>query len=200
MKALIGKKIGMTRIFDKESKSIPVTAIQAGPCPIIKIQKKRVHIGFENLKKAKKSKKMFFHDLNHKPLRYVKTFKISENEVSKLSDKTQITVNDFKIGQKINVSGVSKGKGFSGVIKRHSFHGMPASHGHEKQRIPGSIGCQFPQRVIKGKKMAGQMGNKKITVKNLQIVDIDRDNNIILLKGSTPSCIGKILFISQTKL
>lgn len=185
MKMIIAQKIGMTRIFDKDNVSVPVSVLKAGPCKVRVIDDNHAEVEFKNKTNSKKSSKI------------VKQFKTNKEEISQIKDKKEITVKDFNINDKVDVTGVSKGKGFAGVMKRHGFGGMPASHGHEKQRIPGSIGCGYPERVIKGKKMAGHMGNAQITVKNLKIVDIDEENNIIALKGATPSYAGKILFIKS---
>lgn len=178
---IISQKIGMTRIFDKDGKSIAVSVLKAGPCPIKELSD--THATIEFTKNNKKKTKI------------IKQFKINEKDKENFKDKKEISLEDFKIGNKINITGISKGKGFAGVMKRHHFGGMPASHGHEKQRIPGSIGCGYPERVIKGKKMAGHMGNEQVTVKGLKIIDIDKENHLIALKGATPGYAGKILFI-----
>lgn len=191
---IIAEKIGMTRIFDKNDNSIPVTIVKAGPCPVISIDNNRVKIGFQKNKDKNKNSKNPSKNIKH---RYIREFKIDEKNIKDYTDKKQITVEDFKIGQNVDICGTSKGKGFAGVMKRHGFHGMPASHGHEKQRIPGSIGCRFPQRVTKGKRMAGHMGNTQITVKNVKIVDINPENNIIALRGATPGYAKKILYIKS---
>ena len=188
---IIAEKIGMTRIFDKEDNSVCVTILKAGPCPIVASDKTHVKIAFQENKKAKDAKN------DNKKYKYLKEFKITEKELDGYKDKKENTVNDFKVGQKIDITGTSKGKGFAGVMKRHGFHGMPASHGHEKQRIPGSIGCRYPQRVTKGRRMAGHMGNAQITVKNLEIIDVDTENNLIAIKGATPGYAKKILFIKS---
>ena len=199
MKFIFGKKIEMSQIFDEKGNVIPVTLIKAGPCYITQIKTKEkdkyesIQIGFEELKdkKIKKSQKS-------KPYRYLKEFRNKElktkNQELKLGDK--IDVSTFKEGDKVKISGISKGKGFAGGVKKWGFHGKPATHGtkHEERTI-GSIGSAFPQRVIKGKKMPGRMGTERITVKNLKVAKIDLENNIIMIKGAIPGHRGTLLEI-----
>jgi len=182
MKFILGKKLGMSQIFDEKGQAIPVTVIQAGPCFVTqtKTHKKdnyiAVQIGFEE-KKVTKSKK-------NKPYRYLKEFRV-DNEKHKTGDKIDVSI--FEQGDKIKVSGVSKGKGFQGVVKRHGFSGGPATHGHRHVlRAPGSIGSAFPQRVFKGKKMAGRAGFKRTTIKNLKIAFVDSKNNLLAVSGPVP--------------
>jgi len=188
---LFGEKIGMTRIFLK-NKGVPVTVIKAGPCPIVFIKSKdkygynAVEIGYGKNKKITKSIKGHLKNSKVDSVRHTCEVSISDDDKGKYKLGDIITIDSFKVGDKVDVSGTSKGKGFAGVMKRHGFSGMPASHGHEKQRIPGSIGCCYPQRVIKGKKMAGQMGNKSATVRRVIVCDIDKENNLIAVKGSVP--------------
>jgi len=199
MKFIFGKKIEMSQIFDEKGNVIPVTLIKAGPCYITQIKTKEkdkyesVQIGFEKLKdkKIKKSQKS-------KPYRYLKEFRNKElkskDQELKVGDK--IDVSTFKEGDKVKISGISKGKGFAGAVKKWGFHGKPATHGtkHEERTI-GSIGSAFPQRVIKGKKMPGRMGTERITVKNLKVAKIDVENNIIMIKGAIPGRRGTLLEI-----
>jgi len=174
MNFILGKKLGMSQIFDEKGNIIPVTVIKAGPCFITQINEKSVQIGFEKLEKVGKSKK-------NKPYRHLKEFKVVDGY--KVGDK--ITVDVFKQGDKIRVSSMSKGKGFQGVVKRHGFSGGPASHGHRHVlRAPGSIGSAYPQKVFKGKKMAGRAGFKRTTVKNLKIALID--NGLLAVSGAVP--------------
>jgi len=192
---ILGKKLGMSQIFDKENRIIPVTVIEAGPCFITQIKDekkdnyKAIQIGFEELKKKKLGKSK-----NGKPYRYLKEFRIYNDIESKIGDK--ITVNVFKQDDKVKISSKSKGKGFQGVVKRHGFSGGPASHGHRHVlRAPGSIGSAFPQKVFKGKKMAGRAGGNRITVRNLKVVDIDFENNLIVVRGAVSGPIGGLLEI-----
>ena len=195
MKFILGKKIGMTQIW-KENKVIPVTLIEAGPCFVTQIKTKEkdgyqaVQLGFEKIEKEKKIKK----SQKNKPFRYLREFRLDNVEEFKVGDV--IDVSRFEPGEKVKVSGISKGKGFQGVVKRWGFSGRNATHGvkHE-ERKPGSIGSAFPQRVIKGKKMPGRMGNERVTIKNLEIVDIDKEKNLIAVKGGVPGRRGALLEI-----
>jgi len=188
MKFIIGKKIEMSQIFDEKGNVVPVTLIKAGPCYITQIKKQSIQIGFEKLKdkKVKKPQK-------DRPYRYLKEFK---DDVSKYKIKNEIDVSIFKEGDIVKISGISKGKGFAGGVKKWGFHGKPATHGtkHEERTI-GSIGSAFPQRVIKGKKMPGRMGTERITVKNLKVAKIDVENNLIAVKGAVPGHRGTLLEI-----
>lgn len=199
MKFILGKKIEMSQIFDEKGNVIPVTLIKAGPCYITQIKTKEkdkyesVQIGFEKLKdkKIKKSQKS-------KPYRYLKELRNKElktkNQELKVGDK--IDVSTFKEGDKVKISGISKGKGFAGAVKKWGFHGKSATHGtkHEERTI-GSVGSAFPQRVIKGKKMPGRMGTERTTVKNLKVAKVDVENNIIMIKGAIPGHRGTLLEI-----
>jgi len=188
MKFILGKKIEMTQIWDKD-KVIPVTLIQAGPCFITQILEESVQIGFEKLKdkKIKKSQKSA-------PYRYLKEFKTED----KYEVGDEIGINIFEIGEKIRVSAISKGKGFQGGVKRWGFSGFGKSHGvkHGERKI-GSIGSAFPQRVFKGKKMPGRMGSDRITVKNLEVIKIDKENNLIALKGAVPGRRGTLVEVKS---
>jgi len=181
----------MSQIFDKEEKVIPVTLIEAGPCEILEIKKNgydAVQIGFEKLKSKKitKSKKK-------KPFRWLKEFE-SKAEEFKIGQKIDASL--FQEGDIVKISGISKGKGFQGAVKRWGFSGMGATHGvkHEHRTL-GSVGSTDAARVIKGKKMPGRMGNKRVTVKNLKIVKIDVKNNLLAVKGAVPGRKGTLLEI-----
>jgi len=195
---ILGKKLKMAQIW-KEGKVIPVTLIEAGPCFVTQIKTeekdgyKAVQIGFEKIEKEKKIKKT----QKDKPYKYLREFRTEEVEKFKVGDK--IDVSQFQVGEKVKVSGISKGKGFQGVVKRWGFSGRNKTHGvkHE-ERKPGSIGSAFPQRVIKGKKMPGRMGNERVTIKNLEIVDIDKDKNLLVIKGGVPGRRGTLLEIQTT--
>jgi len=183
----------MSQMFDEQGKVVPVTLIEAGPCYITQIKTKEkdsysaVQIGFIKKKKAKKSEK-------GKEFRYLKEFEIDEKNELKPGD--EINVSLFEEGDKIKISGISKGKGFQGAVKRWGFSGRPATHGtkHE-QRTLGSTGTSFPERVIKGRKMPGRTGGERTTVKNLKIVKIDKDNNLIAVKGAVVGISGGLVEI-----
>jgi len=192
MKFILGQKIGMSQIFDEKGNQIPITLIEAGPCKILQIKTKEkdgyevIQIGLEKLKekKVKKTQK-------EKPFRYLREFK---DDISKYKLGQEIDVSIFKEGDKVSVSGISKGKGFAGVVKRWGFHGRPRTRGtkHE-ERQPGSVGASTPSRVVKGRKMAGRMGFERITVQNLKIVKIDKENNLLAIKGAVPGRRGILL-------
>ncbi len=194
MKFILGKKIEMSQIFDEKGNVIPVTLIKAGPCYITQIKTKEkdkyesVQIGFEKLKEKKVKKPQ-----KDRPYRYLREFK---SQISNLKIEDKIDVSVFQEGDIVKISGISKGKGFAGAVKRWGFHGQSATHGtkHEERTI-GSIGSAFPQRVIKGKKMPGRMGTERVTVKNLKIAKIDPENNIIMIKGAIPGRRGTLLEI-----
>ena len=193
MKFILGQKLGMSQIFDKERKMIPVTLIEAGPCQVTQVKSKEkdgyeaVQVGFiEKKKRIKKTEK-------GKEFRYLKEFKDGE---FKSGDKIDVSV--FQEGDIVKISGISKGKGFQGAVKRWGFAGRGASHGvkHEARTL-GSIGTSFPEHVAKGRKMPGQTGRERTTVKNLKIVQIDKDNNLIAVKGAVPGRKGTLLEIRE---
>jgi len=204
MKFILGKKSGMTQIFNKKGHVIPVTLIEAGPCFAIQNKTKEkdgyqsVQIGFEEIKdrKTKKPQKGHFKKANlEKNFRYLREFKNSN-----LKTGQKIDVSLFNPGEIVRVTGISKGKGFQGVVKRHGFSGFPASHGTKHGlRAPGSIGSAWPQRVFKGRKMAGRMGSDRITVQGLEIAQVDKDNNLLAIKGAVPGKRGTLLEIIVTK-
>ena len=190
-KALIGRKIGMTQIFDAEGKVIPVTAIEVGPCTVVQIKTKEqdgyeaVQLGFA-VAKAKLA-----------PKKYLREFKFNSIEGLNVGDELKADV--FEIGDKLDIQGTSKGKGFQGVIKRHGQARGPMGHGSMYHRRPGSMGpTSTPGRVFPGKKLPGHMGDVTVTIQNLEVVKIDLDKNVILVKGSVPGAKGSILKVKST--
>jgi len=191
---ILGKKLGMTRIFKEDGTICPVTVIEAGPCPVmqIKTQDKEgynaVQLGYDAIAERKVNKPMKGHmaKAGKDLYRTLKEFPLDAVEEYELGQ--DITVEIFSAGDKVKVTGTSKGKGFQGVMKRHNFAGSRASHGAEKvHRVPGSIGnATFPGRVWKGKKMPGQMGNARVTVSNVEIVDVRPEDNVLVVKGQIP--------------
>lgn len=186
MKFILGKKIEMSQIFDKEGKVIPVTLIKAGPCFVTRIKTKESN-GYEALQLGfeKRKKKKGFHFLREFPGNILEY---------KVGDKIDVSV--FQEGDKVKVSGISKGKGFQGAVKRWGFSGRGATHGvkHEARTL-GSVGSSFPQRVLPGKRMPGRTGGKRITVRNLKIVKIDKENDLMMVKGAVPGKRGTLLEI-----
>ena len=205
MFGLIGTKKGMTRVFKEDGASIPVTVIEI--CKSKIVQRKTpekdgyygIQINYGSKKKVSKSLEKKFKD-NDVSNGYLTEFNLTEEEFNKLAEVNELSVDFFNERLKVDVSGVSKGKGFAGVIKRHNFKMQDATHGNSlSHRAPGSIGqCQFPGRVFKGKKMAGQYGNKQITVQNLEIEKIDSDDSLILVQGSVPGSIGSFVRITPS--
>jgi large subunit ribosomal protein L3 len=194
MKFLLGQKLGMSQVFDEKGKRIPVTLVEAGPCVVTQVKTKEkdgyqaIQLGFKKIEKEKKIKK----PMRKKPFRWLREFKNGEYKVG-----DQIDVSVFQEGKKVKVSGISKGKGFQGAVKRWGFKGRAsATHGtkHEHRTL-GSIGSSFPEKVIKGKKMPGRMGSERTTVKNLEIVKIDKENNLLAVKGAVPGVKGTLLEI-----
>ncbi len=198
MKFILGLKIGMSQIFDEKGNKVPVTLIEAGPSQITQIKTKKkdgyqsVQFGFiikkKRIKKTEKGKEF----------KHIREYKIQDTKYKiqdiKLGDKIDVSI--FQEGDIVKVSGISKGKGFQGVVKRWGFAGRGASHGvkHEA-RTPGSVGTSFPERVIKGRKMAGRMGYDRVTVKNLKVVKVDAENNLIAVRGAVPGRRGTLLEI-----
>ncbi|MSR85288.1 50S ribosomal protein L3 [Candidatus Uhrbacteria bacterium] len=188
MKFILGKKIEMTQVYSADGFIVPVTLVQAGPCVVTQIKTKEtdgnlaVQVGFMVTKKLTKSEAGHLKDLPK--LHHLHDFIVTEIGSFKRGDTIEAGV--FQPGDMVQVSGVSKGKGFQGVVKRHHFHGHPTSHGHKDQtRMPGSIGAGGVQHVLKGRRMAGRMGNERVTVKNLEVIEV-REGGVLALKGAVP--------------
>lgn len=205
-KGLIGKKLGMTSIFTPEGEYIPVTVIEAGPCTVTQV-KSRNRDGYDALQVAfgkKSSRRSNNPQKGHLVKSRVKAPALLREVPVENPDSYKpgmvLPFNIFKVGERVNISGVTKGRGFAGVIKRHGFQRGRMTHGGHSIRIPGSIGCSaWPARVIKGKKMPGHYGNDSITVKNLQIVDIRPDENLIMVKGAVPGPRSGYIQITKQK-
>ena len=203
---LLGEKLGMTQVFDDESRAVPVTVIKAGPCKVTQIKTEAndgynaVQISYKEYRagKANKPTQGHFDKANVRPMRYTAEFRVADPSVFELGQEINI-IDVFEKGQKADVSAVSKGKGFQGVMKRHNFKGQPASHGaHRVHRAPGSIGaCATPARVFKGKKMPGRMGGEKTTVLNLAVVDIDIERSLLLIGGAVPGPKGALVMVRE---
>ena len=199
MKFILGTKIGMSQVFDEKGKVIPVTLVKAGPCTVTQVKAEdkdkyqAVQIGFGKRKKMNKPQRGHLKDLDS--FRYLREFRLETSPELKRGDK--ITVESFAEGDKVSVVGMSKGKGFQGVVKRHNFSGGPASHGHRHVlRRPGSIGAGYPQHVRKGMKMAGRMGRDQVTIKQTPIVKIDKEANVLAIKGPVPGTNKGLVAIS----
>jgi large subunit ribosomal protein L3 len=202
-KGIIGRKLGMTQIFDDSARAVPVTAIEAGPCRVAYVRTpdrdgySAIQLAFEEVKEARLTKPELGHLTKtgvgpHRHLVELRVADAGQFEVGQV-----IKADVFQPGERADVVGTSKGKGFAGVMKRHGFHGAPASHGTErKHRTPGSIGAgTTPHHVFKGQKMAGRMGHDRVTVLNLEVVRVDPERNLILVKGAVPGPNGGIVVV-----
>ncbi len=206
IKGVIGKKLGMTQVYDESGRVVPVTVLEAGPCVVTQIKTAErdgynaVQLGLVEAKPPRKLSKPetgHFKKNNLAPLRHLREFGLEDGAEVKVGD--QILANLFQAQELVHVAGISKGRGFQGVIKRHGFGGGRMTHGSHFKRAPGSIGqCATPSRVFPGKKMPGQMGRKKVTTKNLEVVQVIEDKNLILVKGAVPGAKGGLVTISKS--
>ena len=204
-KGLIGRKVGMTQVFDEKGKVIPVTVIEAGPCVVSQVKTvetdgyNSIQLGFGAIKENKinKPNKGHFTKANVTPRKHLREFRVDSIENIKVGDELKADI--FEVGEKIDIQGTTKGKGFQGVIKRHGQHRGPMGHGSMYHRRPGSMGpTSTPGRVFKGKKLPGHMGVETVTIQNLQVVKVDMDKNVLLVKGSVPGAKGAILKIKSS--
>jgi large subunit ribosomal protein L3 len=205
MKFIIGTKIGMTQVFRADGTVVPVTKVQAGPCVVTQIKTKEkdgvaaVQIGFGEQKKFRVPKAQQGHLKGLMSVRVMRDF-TAPKEAETLNRGDIFTVKTFAPGDKIQVVGWSKGRGFQGVVKRHGFRGGPATHGHKDNlRMPGSIGAGGVQRVFKNMRMAGRMGTDRVTIKNLEIIEINPETNELLIKGAIPGARGGLIFVSSNE-
>lgn len=209
MKGILGKKVGMTQVFDESGEVIPVTIIEAGPCFVT--QKKTVEqdgytaiqLGFKEVKPKRLTQPQRGHlrKNNLPPLRYLREIRMSESEVEEYKEGQKISIGIFEAGEMVDVIGTSKGRGFAGVMKRHGFRGGPKTHGQsDRQRAPGSIGqTTTPGRVYKGTRMAGRMGNQRVSAQSLQVVLVDPQRNLLAVKGSVPGARNGLLLIKEAR-
>lgn len=203
--ALLGKKIGMTQVFDENNRLVPVTVIEAGPCPVTQVKTSdkdgytAVQIGYRPQKSQRLTKSLQGHFKKAGVEAHAELSEFRLEASSDLNVGDVLTVDRFEAGQKIDVIGTSKGRGFQGVVKRYGFAGGPASHGSMFHRRGGSYGmCQWPGHVIKGKKMPGHMGDVQRTVQNLTVVKVVTDENLILVKGSIPGSRGSLVTVRSS--
>jgi len=203
-KGILGKKIGMTQIFTTEGRVVPVTVVEAGPCPVV--QKKTIatdgynaiQIGFSFLRESlsNKPRKGHFEKASLKPMRYVREFRMNDVESYEIGQEVKADL--FTVGDKIDVVGTSKGKGFAGMIKRHNASRGPMAHGSKYHRRTGSLGAKGPARVFKGRKLPGRMGGERVTIQNLEIVRVDVDKNLILIRGAVPGANKSLLILKPS--
>ncbi len=206
MSAILGKKIGMTNVFSPDGRLVPVTVVQVGPCVVTQVKTMEtdgytaLQLGFDERPMEKLNKPIAGHlkKAGDKGFRVLREFR-TEN-VEEIEPGAEVNIDMFTVGEKVTVSGISKGRGFQGTIKRHGFSRGPETHGNRNHRKPGSIGnSAWPAKVIKGKKLPGHMGTDRKTTKNLTIVDIKPEENLILLKGAVPGPKTGILEVYKTK-
>lgn len=207
IEGLIGKKIGMTQRFDEQGNVIPVTILSAGPCSVIQKKSREkdgysaVQVGLMNEKASKKIKKSesgHFGKADIPPVRTLRELRTSHEKEIKEGDLFYADL--FKTGEKVDVVGLSKGKGFAGVVRRWGFKGGKATHGSMFHKRPGSIGASaYPSRVVKGKRLPGQMGHQQVTVKNLTVVEANKEKNLLVVKGAVPGAAGGYVLIKKTK-
>jgi len=205
-KGLIGKKLGMTQVFDENGEAVPVTIIEAGPCFVTQIRTLKnngysaVQLGFGEVEERKLTKGQLGHLTNAKlpPLRFLREFRMKNPEV-KVGDKVDVSA--FEPGSRVDVVGTSKGKGFAGTVKRYHFKGGPKTHGQsDRLRAPGSIGSTTtPGRVFKGKKMPGHMGSQRVSSQNIKVVLVDAENNLIAVNGSVPGPKGGLVMVKEAR-
>jgi large subunit ribosomal protein L3 len=205
LKSIIGKKIGMTQVFSDKGNLIPVTVVEAGPCVVTGVRTAEkdgytaVQLGFDNAKEKNlnKAKLGLFKKNNISPKKVVKEFRVAD--VAEFSVGQEIKADIFKAGDYVDVSAVTKGKGYAGVIKRHNFGMQPTTHGQsDRTRARGSSGGQGPQKVLKGMRMSGHLGNEFVTIQKLLVVNVDPEKNVLLIKGAVPAVKMGTLFISNT--
>lgn len=203
MAAIIGRKLGMTQLFDETGAMVPVTVIEAGPCPVTQIKTEEtdgyaaLQVAFGEKKDKRTTRAELGHaqkaGLEHAP-RTLREFRVDDPTTFEVGQP--LTVEQFEAGQRVKVTGTTKGRGFQGVVKRHGFRGRPASHGHPRSRTPGTLGPGTnPSRVIKGKKMPGQMGNTQKTERNLLVARVDAERNLLFLRGAVPGARNSVVFI-----
>lgn len=201
MRCILGTKVAMTQVFKDDGVVVPVTRVKAGPCVVTQVKTAKkdgvsaVQIGFGSQKAFRLTKPLKGHLKDLATVRHMRDFRAPEDHGLERGDSFDVSI--FAAGDKVQVVGTSKGKGFQGVVKRHNFKGGPASHGHKDQeRMPGSIGATDAARVFKGTRMGGHTGDQQVTIKNLEIVEIDAENNELLIKGAVPGARNGILLIS----
>lgn len=202
MIGLLGKKVGMTRVFDEEGRQVPVTLLQVGPCVVTQVKTgekdgyNAIQLGFEDKKESRVAKPVLgqFKKAGVPPKRFIR--EIRTDELEGLKPGTELKVDNFEVGEYVDIEGISIGKGFQGVVKRHHFTGGPKSHGSMFGRVAGSIGASsFPSRVVKGMRMPGRMGNRRATVQNLRVVKVDLENHLLAVRGSVPGTEDRCLVV-----
>ena len=207
VQGIIGRKVGMTQVYAEDGQAIPATVIEAGPCVVVQRKSKgkdgysAVQVGLvepRTVKRVTKAMKGHFEKAGLPPCRVLREFRVEDGAEVKVGDRFSVEL--FAAGDKVRVTGISKGKGFQGVVKRHHFRGGAATHGSMFHRAPGSIGASaFPSRVLKGMRAGGHMGSDRVTVRNVEVVRVDAGKNILVVKGSIPGAGGSYVVIRKKK-
>lgn len=201
---ILGRKLGMTQVWSEDDNLLPVTVIQAGPCTVAQIKSEEtdgyaaIQIGFGDISDKHVNKPMAGHfaKAGVAPMKYLREVRVDDSSQYSLGD--QVTVEAFNEVKRVDVTGISKGKGFAGVMKRYNFGGGPGGHGSHFHRIPGSVGmCATPSRVLKGLRLPGHMGNERVTVRNLEVISVDTEQNLLLVKGAVPGGKGALVTVRQ---
>lgn len=208
IKGILGKKLGMSQIFNEQGEMIPVTLIQAGPCFVMQKKLKdrdgyeAIQLGFDPKKQQRVNSPLKGHQDKAGKGYFYNLREMKCDDLESLEVGQEIKVSDiFEKGEIIKISGISKGKGFAGVTKRHNFGGLPGSHGSKIHRATGSIGCSAdPSRVVRGKRMPGHMGNRKVTVKGLEVVEVKAEENLIAVKGAVPGAKGQVIVLKKQEV
>ncbi len=208
MKGLIGKKVGMTQIFDDDGNAVPVTVIQAGPCYVTQVRTEKrdgyvaVQLGFGETKPQRLTQGQLGHlRRNNLPaLRYLREFRVKNGELD-VEEGSSINVDVFEKGERVDVVGTSKGRGFAGTIKRHHFNRGPKTHGQsDRERAPGSVGMNsYPGKTLKGQRMGGHMGDERVTIQNLEVIVVDPERHLMAVRGSVPGTNGGIVMIKPAR-
>ncbi|HEY5133024.1 MAG TPA: 50S ribosomal protein L3 [Candidatus Krumholzibacteriaceae bacterium] len=205
MQGLIGKKIGMTNIFDKDGSSVPVSVIELGPCPVVQVKtvKKEkygaVQLAFGGIRATKTNLATVGHFKKANLLAYKHLQEFRVDNTDEFKPGQMIDVSIFNGVERVNVTGKTKGRGFAGLVKRHKFHGGDQTHGSKSHAVAGSIGSSaYPSRVMKGKRMAGRMGYERFTARNLKVVEIDVEHNLIMVRGAVPGAVNTILRVTAS--
>ena len=203
---LLGKKMGMTQLLQADGTVVPVTVIQAGPCVVVQKKTKQkdgydaVQLGFVEFVKPKRVTKAMtghFKKANVAPARFTREIAVQGDEASNPGDKVMVDI--FNANERVHIVGVSKGRGFAGFVKRHHFRGGRATHGSMFHRAPGSIGSSaYPSRVLKGMRMAGHMGNARVTVRNMRVARVDQENNLLFVHGAVPGATGSYVVVEKS--
>jgi large subunit ribosomal protein L3 len=209
MKGILGKKVGMTQIFDEQGEVIPVTLIEAGPCYVTQVKRKdrdgyaAIQLGFEEIKAKRLTRGQLSHlqKNNVPPVRYLREIRMSEESLGDFEAGQALKADLFREGDWVDVTGTSKGKGFAGVVKRYGFSGGPKTHGQsDRHRAPGSIGqCKTPGRVFRGKRMAGRLGGERVTVQGLRVVLVDPERNLLAIRGAVPGAKNGLVVVQEAR-